>query len=471
MRRRWVGALAVALGLSLAACSLSNGDPYAEYPPPPPAEAILENINLAAFGLRSYPCDVFDASIARCYRPDHWLSVREGRETLAHVHRELLGAGALFWGGLDAPVEDARPTVAGLELGCYFDYAALDRGLRVAIIGPTGEGASCVNGLPGDGVREVWIIGAEFDPADVYSEVGMPPSFESLLKAIPATPVPAGDVFGGETPTVDGYFGPELPAIPEGYGVKLLPETVSLHDGVVRGLVQYRGAAPLAAPNPTQGVAPAPASSEKTGAVGIVIGLGTSRYAVPIVVRPGESAPFELPLPAGFTVEDLKVTPGWINIEDDWRGAQLLSGPAMDPTCADGLSIEGEPVAALAPGSGQSCYVAFAQGTLPPRTRIFADAMVAVFDVDGTVLDVIQPYLVRGDGSLVAAGRITTEDNDLRLAWVDETAADARIGIWIRYVRAADMAVGDSTDPAAAAATAIAEAEAAAEAAKADAAG
>ncbi len=456
-------------GLGLAGCSLTSGDPYSELPPPPSAEAILEDINLAAYGLRSYPCDLFDAVVARCYRPDRWLSIREGRETLAHVHRELLGAGARFWGGLDAPVEAGRPIVADLDLGCYFDYAALDRGLRVAIVGPTGEGAACVNGLPGDGVSEVWIIGADFDPADVYSGVSMPTSFESLLTAVPAVPVPAGDVYGGETPTVDGYFGPQLPAAPEGSGVRLLPETVSVHDGIVRGLVQYRGAAPLAAPNPTEGGTSTPASSDKTGAVGIVVGLGTSRYAVPIVVRPGESAPFELPLPEGFEVEDLRVVPGWINTEDDWRGAQLLSGPAIDPTCAEGLEIDGEPVAGLVPDKGQSCYVAFTQGTMPPGTRIFADAMVAVFDADGTVLDIIQPYLVRGDGSLVAPGRIVTGDNDLRLAWVDATEREASVGIWIRYVRAADMSLGETTDPAAAAAAAIRAAEAAAEAADADA--
>ncbi len=463
--RLWVAAAVV--GSGLGGCSLANDDPYAGLPPPPSAEAILEDINLAAYGLRSYPCDLFDASVARCYRPDRWLSIREGRETLAYVHRELLGAGARFWGGLDALVETERPTVAGLNLGCYFDYAALDRGLRVVIVGPTGEGASCVNGLPGDGVSEVWIIGADFDPADVYTGVSMPASFESLLTAIPAVPVPARDVFGGQTPTVDGYFGPELPPVTEGFGVRLLPETVSVHDGIVRGLVQYRGAAPLAAPSPTEGGASVPAPSAKTGAVGIVVGLGTSRYAVPIVVRPGESAPFELPLPEGFTVEDLRVVTGWIHIEDDWRGAQLLSGPTIDPACADGLAIDGEPVAGLVPGPGQSCYVAFAQGTMPPGTRVFADAMVAVFDADGTVLDVIQPYLIRGDGSLVAPGRIMTDDNDLRLTWVDSTSRDGAIGIWVRYVRATDMSLGGRADPAAAAAAAIKAASDAAEAAEA----
>jgi hypothetical protein len=82
--------------------------------------------------------------------------------------------------------------------------------------------------------------------------------------------------------------------------------------------------------------------------------------------------------------------------------------------------------------------------------------MVAVFDVDGTVLDVIQPYLVRGDGSLVTPGRMTTDDNDLRLTWVDATARDGGVGIWIRYVRATDMALGGRTDPAAEAAKAVA---------------
>lgn len=449
----------------VSGCTLSNGDPYSDLPPAPAAATVLEGINLAAFGLRSYPCDLFEASVARCYRPDRWLSIREGRETLAHVHRELVGAGARFWGGPDAAVKAERPVVLGLNLGCYFDYATSDLDLRVAIIGPTGESAPCVNGLPGDGVSEVWIIGGGFDPADVYASVSMPLSFESLLIGVPGPPVVVGEVFGGTSSTVDGYYGPKLPARPEGAGVKLLPETVSVRDGVVRGLVQYRGATGITVPVPSTAPAesggaspsvpiPADASSsaEQAGAVGVVIGLGTSRYAVPIVIRPGESAPFELPLPVGFTPEDLRVVPGWIGVDDRWRGAQLLGGPTIDPGCADGLSIEGEPIAPLVPGPDQSCYVAFAQATMGPDTAIFADAMVAMFDADGTVLEVIQPYLIRGDGSLVAQGRLMTDDNDLRLAWMDASGREgASIGIWVRYARGSDMVLGGAGDPAAAA--------------------
>ncbi len=131
---------------------------------------------------------------------------------------------------------------------------------------------------------------------------------------------------------------------------------------------------PSPAPSSTSGEAAEGPVDTTTGAAGIVIGLGTSRYYVPMVVRPGESAPFELPLPDGFTVDDLKVLAGWITVEDDWRGAQLLEAPAADPGCAAGLAIDGEPVEGLVPGSGQSCYVAFAQATMPPDTTIFVDA-------------------------------------------------------------------------------------------------
>jgi len=454
-------------------CALSKGDPYGDLPPAPTAEAVLEGINLAAFGLRSYPCDLFEASVARCYRPDHLLSIREGRETLAHVHRELVGAGARFWGGPDAAVKAERPVVARLNLGCYFDYATSDHDLRVAIIGPTGEAAPCVNGLPGDGVREVWIIGGDFDPARIYSSVSMPASLTSLLAAVPGPPPVAGEVFGGTSSTVDGYYGPKLPARPAGTGVKLLPETVSVHDGIVRGLVQYRGAPPIKVPSPSAssastggsgaslGASDAPAG-ERSGAVGVVVALGNSRYAVPILIRPGESAPFELPLPEGFTPEDLRVVPGWIGVDEEWHGAQLLSGPTIDPACSEGLTTGGEPIAGLAPGAGQSCYVAFAQATMGPDTAIHADAMVAVFDADGTVLDVIQPYLSRGDGSLVVQGRLTTYDNDLRLAWVDSSGREAStIGIWIRYARGSDLVVGGPTDPAALAKAATAATQAA----------
>lgn len=423
---------------------------------------MLEEINLAAYGLRSYPCDLFEASVSRCYRPDHWLSIREGRETLAHVHLELVGAGVRFWGGPDSLVKADRPSVAGLDLGCYFDYATLDLDLRVAIIGPTGEGAPCVNGLPGDGVSEVWIIGGNFDPADVYSAVSMPSSFESLLVAVPGPPPTLGEVYGGTASTVDGYYGMELPARPDGAGVKLLPETVSVRDGMVRGLVQYRGTVPIktpassGAPSPS-GPADASPVAEKAGAVGVVIGLGNARYAVPIIIRPGESAPFELPLPDGFGPEDLKVIPGWIGVDDTWRGAQLVTGPVIDPACSDAQTVEGGPIAPLVPGPGQSCYVAFAQGTMAPGTAIFADAMVAVFDTDGTVVEVIQPYLLRGDGSLAGQGRVMTNDNDLRLAWVDGSDREAAtIGIWVRYARGSDMVLGGAGDPAAAAAAAAA---------------
>ena len=88
--------------------------------------------------------------------------------------------------------------------------------------------------------------------------------------------------------------------------------------------------------------------------------------------------------------------------------------------------------------------------------------MVAVFDADGTVLDVIQPYLSRGDGSLVVQGRLTTYDNDLRLAWVDSSGREAStIGIWIRYARGSDLVVGGPTDPAALAKAATAATQAA----------
>lgn len=477
--------MAVAIA-GVPGCALAHADPYGDLPPAPAAETVLEDINLAAFGLRSYPCNLFEASVSRCYRPDHWLSIREGRETLAHVHRELAGAGARFWGGLDSLVQADRPPVAGLNLGCYFDYATRDLDLRVAIVGPTGEAAPCVNGLPGDGVSEVWIIGGSFDPAEVYSAVSMPPSLESLLIGVPGPPPTVRQVYGGTASTVDGYYGMELPKRPQGAGVKLLPETISVRDGIVRGLVQYRGTAPVTAPVPNtvpapnavsapSGVAsasvPADATpiAEKTGAVGVVIGLGTSRYAVPIIIRPGESAPFELPLPDGFTAEDLKVIPGWISVDDTWRGAQLVSGPVIDPGCAEALAVEalrveGDPIAPLVPGPGQSCYVAFAQATMAPGTAILADAMVAIFDTDGTVLDVIEPYLIRGDGSLAAQGRLTTNDNDLRLAWVDASGREgATIGIWIRYARGSDIELGGAGDPAAAAKAATAAAAAAAE--------
>ncbi len=453
----------------LTACSFSGGDPYRDLPPAPTAETVLETIDLAQFGLESYGCDLFDAQVSRCYRPARWLSIREGRETLAHVHRELLAAGARYWGGSDSERKSGIPVVAGMNIGCYFDYATIDGDLRVAIIGPTGEAAPCVNGLPGDGVSQVWIIGSQFDPAEIYASAELPAAFKSLLFSVPGAPVSSTAIYGGPDGNVDGYYGPQLPPREKGSGVKLLPETIAVHDGVVRGLVQYRGAAPIPVPPTEDEPSPSPTTPETTGAVGIVVGVGTSRYAIPLVVRTGESAPFEMPLPDGFTVDDVKILPGWITVNNDWRGAQLVSGPTVDTACAAGLTIDGEPVGGLVPTKKQSCYSAFLQGTMPEGTAIFADAIVAVFDEDGTVLDVIEPYLIRGDRSLTAPGRLMTDDNSLRLAWVDAKDRDGSVGMWVRYVRAVNLILGGAQDPAALAAAdreAVAAAAEAAAAAK-----
>ena len=100
---------------------------------------------------------------------------------------------------------------------------------------------------------------------------------------------------------------------------------------------------------------------------------------------------------------------------------------------------------------------------MPTGTQVFADALVAVFADDGTVVDVIEPYIIRGDRSLAAQGRLMIPDNNIRLAWVDGTGRDtSTVGIWLRYVRASDFVLGGPDDPAALAATAR-EAEAAAE--------
>ena len=454
-RRRRVArscAVATIAALALAGCTFSKGDPYRDLPPAPAAEPVLEDINLAQFGLQSYPCDLFDVATSRCYRPAKWLSVREGRETLAHVHRELLAAGARYWGGAATEKKAPAPVVAGMDIGCYYDYATLDGDLRVAIIGPTGEGAPCVNGLPGDGVSQVWIVAADFDPAEVYASADLPTSFASLLLSVPAPPAVPGDVYGGPNGTVDGYYGPQLPTRTEGAGVTILADTVAVTGDTIRGLVQYRGAAPIPVPPTKDDPSPSPTTPETTGAAGIVVGVGTARYAVPIVVRTGESAPFEMTLPEGFTAEDLKVIPGWVTVDDPWRGAQLLSGPTPDPACAEGLTIDDEKIAALIPATAQSCYTAFAQATMPPGTQIFADALVAVFAEDGTVVDVIDPFLIRGDRSFVAPGRLMTATNDLRLAWVDAKDRDGEVGLWIRYVQAKDFVLGGEADPAALAA-------------------
>src|SRR5690606_18801380 len=142
--------------------------------------------------------------------------------------------GAQYWGTNESPQREPVPRVPGLQLGCFFDYAALDMMLRVAIVGPSGESEPCVNGLPGDGVSEVWIFGLDFEPADYYAEVAEPEALAFLLASLPVRGNGGVPVYGGEFATEPGYYGPALPELTEGEGMTILADTVSVRDGVVR---------------------------------------------------------------------------------------------------------------------------------------------------------------------------------------------------------------------------------------------
>ncbi len=434
--------------LALSACSDPYEDPYREAQPPPPAADVLEYINLAAVGLRSYECDLFEAPQSRCYDAARWGSIRAGRETLAHVHRELLAAGAWYFGGSEHTRADEAPEVSGLNLGCYFDYAAQDYALRVAVVGPSGEGLSCKNGLPADGVSEVWVIAAEFDAEEIYERVEIPLGFELLLRSLPHRPTRSNEVYGGQSATATGYEGPELPALGDGAGVHVLPETLSVRDGVVRGLVQYRGAAPTLSvlneddgPEATAGPGQiVTVQRETSGAWGIVIGVANESTTIPIVVRPGESAPFELPLPEGFTAEDVHVLTGWQHVEEDWRGALWLAGPEVNSDCGAGQQIGGEPVEALIPATGQECLEVFSQATTTVGDRIIVDGLVAIFNEDGTIYDVLEPYVIREDGGQPGLIRLNTNSPDLRFAWVSPAGFADSVGIWMRYAKLRELA-------------------------------
>ncbi len=468
--------VAIAAVVVLAsACSFSNREnPYRGLPDPPSAEQVLEDLNVASLGLRVIDCHLFDAPVSRCYEPDRWLGIREGREILGQIHRELLVAGARYWGSSDSPTTTGKSfEVAGLNLGCYFDYETDDYALRVAVVGPSGEQEPCVNGLPGDGVRQVWIIGEPFSPEAVYGRVVIPQSLETLLQFLPPRVVRPANIYGGPDATMDGYYGPELPRTIEDYGVHILADTVSVRDGVVRGLVQYGGAQPIVVPSTTEvpGAAPAamtpvvsesPAPSasptpttvvvaespepsasptptivarrQTTGAYGIVIEVGTERYEVPSVVRPGESAPFEITLPAGFDATDLRVAPGWDDTEVDWRGGQRLDGPTSTPGCGIGTGYYGADIPELVPGAGQECLELNAQASTS-NTWIRVDAIVATFAPDGTVTEVSTPYVLRADYGEPGLGSVVTYSPILRIAWLAPTGSEESTGVWVHYAK------------------------------------
>lgn len=427
--------------LTTSGCAFGNRDnPYRGLAPAPGAEHILEDVNLAAVGLRSYPCDLFEAPVSRCYAPDHWLSVRDGREVLAHAHRELVNAGARFWGSTDSPVTaESRPVVSGLDLGCYFDYEAGDVALRLVIVGPAGEAEPCVNGLPGDGVSQVWIIGAPFSPEAVYGGPAYSTAFETLLQSIPPRPARPDAIYGGDHATAEGYYGPQLAAVGDGYGLRILTETVAVNGGVIRGLVQYQGAAPTVIPAPAapQGQ-PSPSvttstiiANETQGATGVVISVGNERYEIPMVVRPGESAPFELPLPAGFDSGDLMIVPSWSHAHIEWDGGLRLSGPTTNAGCGT--------VPGLQPGSGQSCFEFVAQATTTVGTWIVVDAVTATFAADGTVTDVMPVYVIREEGE-PSLTRLHQQSPDIRLDWVAASGSAGVTGVWVRYIKQDSLA-------------------------------
>jgi hypothetical protein len=430
----------VAVALLASACSFDNREnPYRGLPNPPDAEQVLEGLNVASLGLRVIDCELFEAPTSRCYEPDRWLGVREGREALGQIHRELLAAGARYWGSSDSPTNtDAPLDVAGLNLGCYFDYETNDYALRLAVIGPSGEAEPCVNGLPGDGVRQVWIIGATFSPEALYGHVETPQSLDTLLQFLPPKVLRPTSIFGGPDATMEGYYGPELPRTVEQYGVHIVTDTVAVSGGIARGLVQYGGAQPLAAAEtPTPGVTPNPTAlmaTRTTGAYGVVIEVGTQRYEVPMVIRPGESAPFEITLPSGFDVSDLRVAPGWDDTEVEWRGGQRLDGPTSTPECGTGAGVDGADVPALIAPAGQACLTFDAQATTSD-TWIRVDSVIATFAADGTVTEVSTPYVLREDYGDPGMGTVITYSPVLRVAWISPSGAEASTGVWIHYAK------------------------------------
>ncbi len=442
-----VSCVLVALALATAGCSFDNlENPYLGLEPAPSAEKILEDLNLASFGLRSRPCDLFNAQVARCYAPDRWMGIPEGRDLMGNIHRELETAGARFWGSADSPTTDyGAAKITGLNLGCYFDYETGDRALRLGIVGPSGEAEPCIDGLPGDGVSQVWIVGADFIPEQHYGGVVMPDSLDSVLKSLPTRGVRRDDIYGGTISALEGYFGPVLPHRNDAYGVHILPLTVSVENGIARGLVQYGGEQPTILPEGSAGAALNPGGStsvtqEATAATGIVVEVGLERYALPIVVRLGESAPFEIALPSDFDVDDLRIAPGWRHTKVDWKGGQRFSGPTSNPQCAEGAGEGGAVLADLVPGAGEECLEFEVQATTLAGARIEVGTVVATFAPDGTVTEVTEPFILV-DGAEFEIGRTSVTVPGFVLAWRAPSGSADSTGVWIRYAKQVDLYV------------------------------
>lgn len=435
----------IAVVLLVSGCSFDKAEnPYQGLDPAPLAETILEDLNLASLGLRARPCVGFDSPVSRCYEPDQWMSIREGRETLGHLHRQLVEAGARYWGSTDSPTtSQGPPVVSNLDIGCYFDYETGDFPLRVVIVGPSGEEEPCVNGLPGDGISQVWIIGAGFDPEVHYDGVVMSDSFEILLRSLPPQLYRSEDVFGGEASTVDGYYGPELPRSQDEYGIHILPETVSVTSGIARGLVQYGGFRPLDVPaggtsGEEDGDQVASGQRHTTGAVDVVVEVGGQRYAVPVVIREGESAPFEITLPSGFDVNDLRIAPGWSHTDVDWRGGQRFSGPISETDCGKGIGLDEGDIEALKAGKGQECLAFEAQSTTVAGMTIVVQAVVATFAEDGTITEVTDPF-VTAQGVEPSIGQATIIFPDVVLLWIAPADSAASTGVWVRYAEYSEV--------------------------------
>lgn len=420
----------------VSACTLGGPpDPYEGAPPPPGAEPILESLDLTAAGLRIRDCNAFDAPLARCYQPERWLTVREGREAFAQVHSELTALGAQYWGSSESELRGEPVQAGGLELGCYADYAAIDHMLRVALVGPSGESTPCVNGLPGDGVSQVWVIAMDAEPRDLYAEVTQPESWNFLFGSVRVSTRSTGvGVYGGPGATAAGYVGPELPALTDGRGLAILADTVAVRDGVVRGLVQYRGGATAQADEADD----ASAVGDRTPppvAVDVVIAVGGNEYAVPMPIRVGESLPFEIALPKGLGADDLRIVPTWSHAADDGRPGQLLHDPARTPGCGAEAGPGRTKLAELTPGKGRVCVTAIAQATTSPGVMLDAVAVAARFNEDGTVRDVYDVYFVRDNGGAPSLTKHRTADPTLRTAWIADDAEGA--ALWVRYAKVA----------------------------------
>lgn len=218
-----------------------------------------------------------------------------------------------------------------------------------------------------------------------------------------------------------GFFGRTAPAPAAADAVQLVPGSLSVRDGVVRGLVQN--------------------TSTGKFARNVAVSVSGAAWNVPLSLQPGETAPFEIEGWAGPAAPEVGIEAA-LSADADLDRALLLTG-APGHWYGDAAAFPGMPgtVADLPEGEFHyfESFVEVAAPTshpslaAPVRERVIENlaAHVAFFDDAGAVIDVAPLQVRRSDGTAgtSAADRAAFGDSLVVGFVVPVEAAD--FAVWI----------------------------------------